>query len=191
MIDLEQVFQGRVLCSPVVMTDFKQIFQGHIRSSHPVVFYKKSVLLKTSQNSLENSCTSVSCLNKVAGLRPTTSLKQSVSCFNNKLLTKKLNTKQLSLSCNKDHITYVIVKKYFVTISRSSHPEVLCKKGVLRNFAKFRGKHLRQSLFLKNVAGQACNFIKKETLAQVFSCEFCKISKNIFSYRIPPVAAFE
>ena len=26
----------------------------------------------------------------------------------------------------------------------------------------------------------ACNFIKKETLAQVFSCEFCKISKNIF-----------
>ena len=25
----------------------------------------------------------------------------------------------------------------------------------------------------------ACNFIKKETLAQVFSCEFCEISKNI------------
>ena len=26
----------------------------------------------------------------------------------------------------------------------------------------------------------ACNFIKKETLAQVFSCEFCEISKSIF-----------
>ena len=26
----------------------------------------------------------------------------------------------------------------------------------------------------------ACNFVKKETLAQVFSCEFCEISKNIF-----------
>ena len=25
-----------------------------------------------------------------------------------------------------------------------------------------------------------CNFIKKETLAQVFPCEFCKISKNTF-----------
>ena len=25
---------------------------------------------------------------------------------------------------------------------------------------------------------QACNFIKKETLAQVFSCECCQISKN-------------
>ena len=28
---------------------------------------------------------------------------------------------------------------------------------------------------------QACNFIKKETRAQMFSCEFCKISKNTFS----------
>ena len=26
----------------------------------------------------------------------------------------------------------------------------------------------------------ACNFIKKETLAQVFSCEFCEIFKNTF-----------
>ena len=26
------------------------------------------------------------------------------------------------------------------------------------------------------------NFINKETLAQVFSCEFCEISKNTFSY---------
>ena len=25
-----------------------------------------------------------------------------------------------------------------------------------------------------------CNFIKKETLAQVFSCEFCEISKDTF-----------
>ena len=33
------------------------------------------------------------------------------------------------------------------------------------------------------------NFIKKETLAQVFSGEFCEISKNAFSYRTPPVAA--
>ena len=28
---------------------------------------------------------------------------------------------------------------------------------------------------------EACNFIEKETLAQVFSCEFCQISKNTFS----------
>ena len=34
-----------------------------------------------------------------------------------------------------------------------------------------------------------CNFIKKETLAQVFSCRFYKISKNTFSYRTYRVAA--
>ena len=27
---------------------------------------------------------------------------------------------------------------------------------------------------------EAYNFIKKETLAQVFSCEFCEISKSTF-----------
>ena len=37
--------------------------------------------------------------------------------------------------------------------------EVFCKNGVLR---------------------KAWNFITKETLAQVFSCEFCEISKNTF-----------
>ena len=34
-----------------------------------------------------------------------------------------------------------------------------------------------------------CNFIKKEALAQEFSCEFCEISKNTFSYRTVPVTA--
>ena len=32
-------------------------------------------------------------------------------------------------------------------------------------------------------------FYKRETLAQVFSCEFCEISNNTYFYRTPPVAA--
>ena len=36
-----------------------------------------------------------------------------------------------------------------------------------------------EKLFLE-IAGAACNFIKKEILAQVFACEFCEISKNTF-----------
>ena len=36
---------------------------------------------------------------------------------------------------------------------------------------------------------QACNFIKKETLAQVLSCEFCEISNSTFLYRTRLVAA--
>ena len=35
--------------------------------------------------------------------------------------------------------------------------------------------------FLIKLQALASNFIKKETLAQMFSCEFCEISKNTFS----------
>ena len=45
--------------------------------------------------------------------------------------------------------------------------EVFYKKGFPKNFAKFTGKHLRQGLL-----------IQKETLAKVFSCEFCKFFNN-------------
>ena len=53
-------------------------------------------------------------------------------------------------------------------------PEVLY---VLKNFAKFTGKQLCQSLVFNKVA---CNFIKKKILTRVFSCEFCETSKSTF-----------
>ena len=75
---------------------------------------------------------------------------------------------------------------------RSTRPEVFCKKGVLKNFTeKFTGKYLCQSLFFNSCRPQTCNLIEKETLAQVFSCEFCEISKNTFFYRTPLVVAPE
>ena len=83
--------------------------------------------------------------------------------------------------------------RYFLRLhidnNRSSGPEVFCEKGVLKNFAKFTEKHLCQIPFFNTVAGltllqyrlwQACIFIKKETLAEGLSCEFCKIFKNTF-----------
>ena len=61
---------------------------------------------------------------------------------------------------------------------RSSHPELFCEKGVLKNFTKFTGKHLCQSFLIKlQTSG---NFIKKEALVQVFSYEFCEIFMNTF-----------
>ena len=43
---------------------------------------------------------------------------------------------------------------------------LFCKKNILRNFAKFTGKHLRQSLFFNKVA---------------FSCGFCKFLRTPFA----------
>ena len=40
----------------------------------------------------------------------------------------------------------------------------------------------------ENTCASLSFFIKKETPAQVFSCEFYDIFKNTFSYRISPVA---
>ena len=34
--------------------------------------------------------------------------------------------------------------------------------------------------FLRKLQAHPCNFVKKETLAQAFSFEFCEISKNTF-----------
>ena len=50
------------------------------------------------------------------------------------------------------------------------------KQTLFQTYRNARGKH---------------NFIKKETLAQVFSCEFWGISNNTFCYRTPPVAVSE
>ena len=78
-------------------------------------------------------------------------------------------------------VIILLINKYcFYTLkSQKQPPEVSYKKGVLKNFAKFIGKHLCQSLFFNKVAG-LWNFIKNETLAQVFSSEFCEIFMNTF-----------
>ena len=47
----------------------------------------------------------------------------------------------------------------------------------------------KQEFCKKGIQPEACNFIEKETLAQVFSCEFCKTSTNHISYKTPPVTA--
>ena len=75
--------------------------------------------------------------------------------------------------------------------SRSSRQEVFCKKDVLRNFTKFTGKHLRQSLFFNKICGpKTCNFITKETLAQLFSCQFCEIFWEHFFFQNTPGGRF-
>ena len=55
------------------------------------------------------------------------------------------------------------------------------KKGVLEISQNSQEMTCTRAIFLNKVASlQACNFIKKETLAQMLSCEFCVIFKNTF-----------
>ena len=59
-------------------------------------------------------------------------------------------------------------------------PEVFCRKMCSWKFHKIHRKTPVPEAFFNRLWPQACNFIKKETLVQVFSCEFCEISKNTF-----------
>ena len=64
---------------------------------------------------------------------------------------------------------------------RSSHPAVFCKKGVLRYFTKFTGKHLCQSLYFNKVAGmRPAALLNKRFWLMCFPVNFCEISKNTF-----------
>ena len=94
-----------------------------------------------------------------------------------KLYSSKKSTFCFSFTCDLFHTEAVArgcsVKKVFLEILQNSQ-ESTCARVP----------------FFDKIAGQACNFIKKEILAQVFSCEFCEISKKTFSYRTPPVAVF-
>ena len=60
-------------------------------------------------------------------------------------------------------------------------PEVFCKKRCSQKFHKTHRKTPAPDLFFNKVAGlKPATLSKKETLARVFSCEFCEISKNTF-----------
>ena len=89
-------------------------------------------------------------------------------------MQKILRTPILNNIC--EQLLLCINKRCRVFTFRSSHRRCSVRKGTLRNFTKFTGKHLCQSLCFN----KACNFIKIEFMAMVFSCEFCEISMNTF-----------
>ena len=64
------------------------------------------------------------------------------------------------------------------------------KKVVLRNFTKFTGKHLCQSLFFNKVPGLGLQLYLKRDSGTGVSCEFCEIAMIAFFYKTLPVAAY-
>ena len=81
--------------------------------------------------------------------------------FEKPLSRKALDVEAVTQTCS--------VKKAFLEISLNSQESTCARVSIL-------------------IKLQASG-LKIETLAQVFSCEFCEISKKTFSYRTPPVAA--
>ena len=83
----------------------------------------------------------------------------------------------------------IIFYKKVLLVFVNSSPDVFCRKGALRNFAKLTGKQLCLSLFLNKVAGLRPETLFKKRFWQLFSCEYCKISKNTIFNKTPQEAA--
>ena len=64
---------------------------------------------------------------------------------------------------------------------RNSHQRCSIKKGVLRNFTKFTGKHLCQSIFVNKVAGLSlATLLKKRLWHRCFPVKFAKFLRTPF-----------
>ena len=65
--------------------------------------------------------------------------------------------------------------------NRSSQQRCSVKKGVLRNFTKFTGKHLCQCLFFNKVAGlRPASLLKKRFWHRCFPVNFLKFLRTPF-----------
>ena len=64
---------------------------------------------------------------------------------------------------------------------------MFCKKGVLRNFIKFTGKHTCQSLFFNKVVAAA--LLKKRLWHRSFPVNFAKFLRTPFFHRSPLMVA--
>ena len=75
----------------------------------------------------------------------------------------------------------ILQTQSFLSRYRSSHQCCSMKKGVLRNFAEFTGKHLYQSLVFNKVAGlRPATLLKKRLWHRCFTKNFAKFLRTPF-----------
>ena len=82
---------------------------------------------------------------------------------------------------------FIYQKNLFVhlILERSSLREVFCKKGVLKNFSNFTGKHLCQSVIFNKVAGPRrfpVNFAKHLLLTVSTLIRWTEVEKVLIPY---------
>ena len=65
---------------------------------------------------------------------------------------------------------------------RSSHQKCSARKGVFRNFAKFRGKRMCQVVFFNKIAGpEPATLLKKTLWHRCFPVNSVKFLRSLFS----------
>ena len=96
---------------------------------------------------------------------------------------KRLDERALRYWIKWSHLkTHIRILKLQVHVYkyRSSHQRCSVRKGVLRNFAKFIGRHLCQHFFFNKTADPRPATVLKKDSGTVFSCELSEISNDTF-----------
>ena len=89
----------------------------------------------------------------------------------------ELSIQKISENCQKktlgEGFHFIFIFIFYFSCKKQKQPlAVFHEKSVPKDFSKFTGKHLCCSLFFSKVAcPQACNFIEKKYLIEVFSCK--------------------
>ena len=85
------------------------------------------------------------------------------------------------LSYQLNILQYVIGSLLEIEKKRSIHGRCSVRKGVLRNLARFTGKHLCHSLFLNKVGGlRPATLLKKRLWHMFFLVNFAKFLRTTF-----------
>ena len=188
------VLAGSSICLWTLQSGMKQNPGTAIR-----VYSSKQVFLQIWQISKENTCVGVSRLqHKCFPVKFTEFLRTPFFTEHLRWLLLKISLIQIIFQLSLQLQISKVDNIYIDLLPRCCHlPNffkgaevangVFFKKGVLKNFANFTGKHRCQSLF-KKVAGlqacQTCNFIKKRLQHRCFPMKLAKflrtpILKNI------------
>ena len=146
--------------SVTVHNDFKSaIIKTDLSDYFPIVFVIK--INETTQRPVVKSTYKRSCCEK------------NIDKFKNTLRNRNWDDVKKLEDSNKAY-------KYFLDI-RSSHRKCSVTRGVLRNFTKFTGKHLCQSLFFNKVAGlRPAILLKKKLWHRCFPVNFRKFLRTPF-----------
>ena len=80
-----------------------------------------------------------------------------------------------------DIVFMILHQSNVLILSRNSRQMCSVRKGILRNFTKFTGKHLCQSIFLNKVAGvRPATLLKKRLWHRCFPVSFAKFVRTLF-----------
>ena len=107
---------------------------------------------------------------------------------------KKANTSDFLVNFAKFLRTLILknnCERLLLTCANNLFCGFFSQKKYVTLFSKVIPKAVTRRCFVKTVVQKLrpATLLKKETLAQVFSCEFWEVFKNPFFYKTPPIAA--